>query len=201
YWNDPELTAARFCVRSVGDRPAERLYRSGDLARYRPDGAIEFFGRLDEQVKIRGHRVEPIEVENALSAHPSVREAVVVAREHAGNRQLVAYVALAPGHTVADGVLRSHLRRTLPDYMVPDFFVALDALPLTRNGKVDRSALPAPAAAGHSAPDTPRLSREERRVREIWQVVLRRDEIGVDDDFFDVGGHSLLATQLLSRLE
>ncbi len=201
YWNDPELTAARFYVRSVGDRRAERLYRSGDLARYRADGAIEFLGRLDEQVKIRGHRVEPVEIENALTAHPAVREAVVVAREHAGDRQLVAYVAPAPGHTVTDGALKSHLRRTLPDYMVPDLFVALDTLPLTPNGKVDRLALPAPAAPGHAAPGAPPLSPEERKVRDIWQRVLHHNDVGVDDDFFDVGGHSLLATQLLSRLE
>ena len=201
YWNDPQLTAAHFSVRSVGDRPAERLYRSGDLARYRADGAIEFLGRLDEQVKIRGHRVEPVEIENALTAHPVVREAVVVAREHAGNRQLVAYVVAAPGHTVTGGVLQGHLRRTLPDYMVPDRFVTLDTLPLTPNGKVDRLALPAPAAAGLSSPGAPPLSPEERRVRDIWQGVLHHDEVGVDDDFFDLGGHSLLATQLLSRLE
>jgi acyl carrier protein len=183
----------------MGAQPAERLYRSGDLARYRADGAIGF-GRLDSSER-SGHRVEPVEIENALTANPVVREAVVVARDHAGGRQLVAYVVAAPGHTVTGGMLQSHLRSTLPDYMVPDRYVPLDTLPLTPNGKVDRLALPAPAAAGLSFPGAPALSPEERRVRDIWQGVLHHDEVGVDDDFFDVGGHSLLATQLLSRLE
>ena len=201
YLDQPELTADRFVVRALGPRSAERLYRTGDLARYRPDGIVEFLGRLDDQVKIRGYRVEPGEIEAALGSDPSVRNVVVAARGEPGDRQLVAYVVTAPELGLDTAALQSHLRRRLPEYMVPADFVALDALPLTPNGKVDRQALPPPAAVvptvGHELP----LTSGERRVLEIWCRLLRRNRVGLDDNFFDVGGHSLLATQLLSRIE
>jgi len=201
YLNAPDLTAERFVTRTLGGRAAERLYRTGDRVRYRPDGAIEFLGRLDDQVKIRGYRVEPGEVEAALASHRTVRDVVVAARENGGDRELVAYVVPAPGHRIERGVLQTHLRLTLPDYMVPAVFVVLEALPLTPNGKVDRRALPAPSADAATITDELPASPEEQTLRDLWCRVLRRRDIGLDDDFFDVGGHSLLATQLLSRIE
>jgi len=201
YRNAPELTAQRFITRSVGARAAERLYRSGDLVRYRSDGTLEFLGRLDDQVKIRGYRVEPGEIEAALARHPSVRDVVVVARDDAGDRRLVAYVVPADGARVERDALQQHLRGTLPEYMVPAAFVALSALPLTASGKIDRRALP-PASAEVANPREPLpASPDERMLREIWCHVLKCDDVVLDEDFFNLGGHSLLATQLLSRIE
>ena len=201
YRSRPDLTDERFDVRSLAGRPAERLYRTGDLVRYRADGVIEFLGRLDEQVKIRGYRVEPGEIESALAQHPGVRAGVVVAREDDGDKHLVAYVVPAAGRGVEPAVLRSHLRQTLPEYMVPAAFVELDALPLTANGKVDRAALPAPRPAVAATADALPPAPEERMLMDMWCGLLRRDQVGLDDNFFDLGGHSLLATQLLSRIE
>ncbi len=201
YHARPELTAERFGPHPFSIEPGARLYRTGDLVRRRPDGAIEFLGRLDHQIKIRGFRVEPGEIESALLALPGVREAIVLAREDPApgggeGRRLVAYVA---GKATADG-LRKYLRERLPEYMVPSAFVVLEALPLNRNGKVDRQALPAPDRQGpwttYVAPRTP----AEEVLAGIWGEVLGIDRIGADDRFFDLGGHSLLATQVLSRV-
>ncbi|MEH0547421.1 amino acid adenylation domain-containing protein [Streptomyces sp. B21-105] len=202
YLGKPELTAAKFVPNPFGP-PGSRLYRTGDLGRWRPDGSLEFLGRLDHQVKVRGFRVELGEVEAVLLRHPDVARAVVVAREDApGVKRLVGYVVPAPG---ADrdlpARLRAHLAEAVPDYMVPSAFVALDAFPLTTTGKVDRGALPAPdlrtvldvdfAAAG---------SREEEALCGIFREVLEAERVGVDDDFFALGGHSLVAARTVARI-
>ncbi|HEX8904802.1 MAG TPA: amino acid adenylation domain-containing protein, partial [Longimicrobiaceae bacterium] len=197
YLGRPALTAERFTPNPFAATPGERLYRTGDRVRWRADGTLEYLGRLDHQVKVRGFRVEPGEVAAALRRHPAVREAVVVAREDApGERRLVAYLV---GQADAD-VLRAHLKETLPEYMVPSAFVAMEALPLTPNGKLDRAALPAPdlssAAERYVAPRTP----AEKVLAAIWAAVLQVERVGVHDGFFDLGGHSLLATRMLSRV-
>jgi amino acid adenylation domain-containing protein len=199
YLNRPALTAERFVPDPFGGA-GERLYRTGDLARFLPDGQVEFLGRIDHQVKVRGFRIELGEIESALLRHESVREAVVVAREAAaGDLRLVAYLSGDNVPPVTE--LRSHLKETLPEHMIPSMFVVLDALPLTPNGKVDRKALPAPEA---SRPDTgetyvaPRNPVEEV-LAGIWAEVLGVERVGVEDNFFDLGGHSLLVTQVVSR--
>ena len=199
YLNRPELTAERFLPDPFGAAPGARMYKTGDLARYRPDGSIEFLGRSDQQVKIRGFRIELGEIEAALGQHPAVREAVILAREDApGEKRLVAY---AVTHAATDE-LRRFLRDRLPEYMLPAVFVLLDALPLMPNGKIDRGALRAP---DRSRPElnkafvAPRGPTEEI-VAEIWAQLLDIERIGIHDNFFDLGGHSLLATQLMSRV-
>ncbi|HEU4556335.1 MAG TPA: amino acid adenylation domain-containing protein, partial [Longimicrobium sp.] len=197
YLDRPGLTAERFVPDPFGDVPGARLYRTGDLARWLADGRLEFLGRNDFQVKIRGFRIEPGEVEAALASHAAVREALVVAREdRPGDTRLVAYVV---GDVETDA-LREHLRRNLPDYMVPSAFVVLDRFPLNPNGKVDRKALPAPeygtAEETYVAPRTP----VEEMLAEIWAEVLRLERVGVEESFFDLGGHSLLATRVVSRI-
>ncbi|HYH47350.1 MAG TPA: condensation domain-containing protein, partial [Thermoanaerobaculia bacterium] len=177
----------------------ERLYRTGDLARRRPDGDIEFLGRVDQQVKIRGFRVEPAEVEAALARHPAVREAVVVAREMAGGKALVAYV-VAAGAAPTAAELREALGTTLPAYMVPSAFVALKALPLTPNGKVDRRALPEAVRQGPAEELTAPRTPIEELLAGVWAELLGLERVGADDSFFDLGGHSLLATRAVSRV-
>jgi amino acid adenylation domain-containing protein len=203
YLSRPELTAEKFIPDLFSDEPGARLYRSGDLARYLPDGNIEFLGRIDHQVKIRGFRVEPGEVEAVLGQHPEVREAVVMTREDAlGEKQLVTYIVPARKRAPKGGELRGHLKEKLPEYMVPTAFVTLEALPLTPNGKVDRRALPAPdpssfrAENAYAEPRTP----VEEALAGIWEEVLDVGRVGIHDDFFELGGHSLLATQLVSRV-
>jgi acyl carrier protein len=201
YYRRPELTAQRFLPNPFGGEDDKRLYRTGDRARFRADGTIEFLGRFDDQVKIRGFRIEPGEIEAALSQHPGVREAVVVAREdEPGQKRLVAYVVGKEG-MLGRSDLRGFLKEKLPEYMVPSAFVALEALPLTPNGKVDRLALPAPEGRpeleeGHVAPRTP----TEEVLSRIWAQVLGLDRVGVHDNFFELGGHSLLATRVVSRV-
>ncbi|MGW4062899.1 non-ribosomal peptide synthetase/MFS transporter [Amycolatopsis sp. NPDC004747] len=195
YHNRPELTAERFVLDPFH---GGRMYRTGDLASWRADGTIAFLGRLDHQVKLRGLRIELGEIEARLREQPGVADAVVLVREDTpGDKRLVGYVV---GEADA-GTLRTALKETLPDYMVPPSFVALDALPLTPNGKLDRKALPAPVAARDAStalvePSTPL----EVLLAEIWRDVLKVDELGVDDDFFDLGGHSMLATQVVARI-
>ena len=226
YLNRPDLTAERFIPmphsllaettapslppeadrrqHATPDTPyPPRLYNTGDLARYRPDGNIEFLGRIDHQVKIRGFRIELGEIEAVLRAHPALRETVVVAREdHSGNQRLVANVVADHMPAQTSHELRAFLERRLPAYMIPSAFVTLDALPLTPNGKVDRRALPAPeragqdAAAGFVAPKSPL----EELVAGIWAEVLGLERVGRHDNFFGLGGHSLLATRVVSRL-
>ena len=203
YLNRPDLTEARFIAHPFSGRPSERLYKSGDLARRLPDGDIAYLGRLDDQVKIRGFRVELGEIEAALCRHRSIREAVVLACEDgAGDRRLVAYVVTAPEVSLAVPEVRRFLKETLPDYMVPGAFVFLDVLPLTKHGKVDRRALPAPPAERSEAKAVvaPRDSLEQR-LTSLWESVLEVHPVGIRDNFFDLGGHSLSALRLMAEIE
>ena len=202
YLNRPELTAERFIYHSFDGEPAQRLYRTGDLARYLPDGNIEFLGRTDNQIKIRGFRVELGEIEAVLAQHPRVREAIVIAGEDSnGDKRLVAYIVPRQSAPTTNE-LRAHLKAKLPDYMVPSALVFLDSLPLTPNGKVDHSALPSP---DRDAADSKQLyvapgNASEQAIADIWVEILGVKRIGVHDNFFDLGGHSLKATQVVSRL-
>ncbi len=200
YWNRPEQTAERFVPDPFSNPEEDRLYRSGDLARYRPDGNLEFVGRRDDQVKIRGFRIELAEVEAVLQECAGLREVSVVAREDVpGDKRLVAYVV--PGREPASAEsLRRVAKETLPDYMVPSAFVKMESLPRTANGKVDRGRLPEPGRSREPVefvePSTP----HERAVAGIFAELLRVERVGANENFFDLGGHSLLATQLVSRL-
>ncbi|REK29491.1 MAG: amino acid adenylation domain-containing protein [Planctomycetota bacterium] len=201
YLNRPDLTAERFIPHPFSECEGDRLYKTGDLVRYRHDGTVEYLGRTDHQVKIRGFRIEPGEIEVALSAHPLVKQAVVVAREdRPGDPKLVAYL-VAENRGVETGELRQALGRSLPDYMIPSAFVVLDAFPLTPNGKVDRRNLPAPQEDARPPEEylAPRSPVEETLCT-IWSDVLGVRRIGVRDDFFALGGHSLLATRVAARL-
>ncbi|XXY54893.1 amino acid adenylation domain-containing protein [Sorangium sp. So ce269] len=201
YHHRPELTAERFVPDPFSAAPGARLYRTGDLARHRPDGAIEFLGRLDHQVKIRGLRVELGEIEARLLHHPGVGEAVVLARDEAhGGKRLVAYVTGRQGAAPEPASLRAWLAEALPDYMVPAPILVLERLPLSPNGKVDRRALPAPdAATATHRPYVPPRTDEERILAEIWAEVLHRDRIGIEDNFFELGGDSIVTLQVIAR--
>ncbi|HLL46877.1 MAG TPA: amino acid adenylation domain-containing protein, partial [Longimicrobiaceae bacterium] len=201
YLGRPGLTAERFVPDALSGEPGARLYRTGDRVRWRPDGRLEFLGRADAQVKVRGFRIEPGEVEAELARHPAVRECAVVAHEdEPGAVRLVAYVAPAEGGQAPDAAeLRRFLGATLPAYMVPAAFVVLDTFPLTPSGKLDRRALPAPDGYGADTGGAPRTPVEEI-VAGIFAEVLRLEAVGIHDGFFDLGGHSLLATQAMSRL-
>ncbi|RKH77400.1 amino acid adenylation domain-containing protein, partial [Corallococcus sp. AB045] len=200
YAGRPGLTAERFVPDAFSGEEGARLYRTGDVVRWRTDGQLDFVGRIDAQVKVRGFRIELGEVENALRAAPAVKDAVVLAREESpGDKRLVAYVV---GEALDITALRAHLKQHLPEYMVPAAFVSMETLPLTSNGKVDRKALPAPDAsvlrASHvyEAPATPL----EEKLAALWSEVLRVPTVGRTDNFFELGGHSLLATQLVARV-
>ena len=203
YLNQPELTAERFIPDPFSSEAEARLYKSGDIGRWRADGVVEFLGRCDSQVKIRGFRIELGEVESALAGCAGVREAIVVAREDdSGDKRLVAYVVAHESHALGAADLRAQLQETLPAYMVPASFVTLETLPLNANGKVDRGALPLPDA-NRAALDTayvaPRTATEEL-LAGIWAEVLGIDRVGIHDNFFELGGHSLLAVRLAQRL-
>ncbi|HEX2188160.1 MAG TPA: amino acid adenylation domain-containing protein, partial [Longimicrobiaceae bacterium] len=199
YLGRPDLTAAQFVPDAFSGEAGARLYRTGDRARRLPDGALEFLGRTDAQVKVRGFRVEPGEVEAALRAHPAVREAVVVARDEGpGERRLVAY-HVPDGGGAGEADLRAWLRERLPEHMVPSALVEIEALPLTPTGKVDRRALPAPEPRQEAEPAAPRTPTEEV-LAGIFAEVLRLPRVGTDRSFFDLGGHSLLATRVVSRV-
>jgi acyl carrier protein len=200
YLHRAELTAERFVPDGSGSIPGARLYRTGDIARWREDGNLEYVGRRDQQAKIRGYRVELGEIEAAVRQQAGVREAAALMREDVpGDRRLVAYV-VGEGLT-AEG-LQQALRTSVPDYMVPTAFVWLDALPLTANGKVDRGRLPAPSGERpalvqeYTAPRTP----DEETLARIWSEVLRLDRVGIHDNFFALGGHSLTAMQVIARV-
>src|SRR5215217_128481 len=216
YLRRPELTAEKFVPHPYSTEPGARLYRTGDLVRYVSDGNIEFLERMDQQVKVRGFRIEPGEIEAALQDHPAVRQSLVIAHEETpGERQLVAYVVTdphfqPPHETPENGTfvhqlvpqLRNWLRARLPDYMTPANFVVLDELPLNANGKIDRRALPVPDTARHVVEETfisPRTP-EEEKIAEIWAEVLDVRPISAEANFFDLGGHSLLATRVVSRI-
>ncbi|HWK88466.1 MAG TPA: amino acid adenylation domain-containing protein, partial [Longimicrobium sp.] len=202
YLGRPGLSAERFAPDPFAGDPAARMYRSGDRARWLEDGTLEFLGRLDEQVKVRGFRIEPGEVETALHEHPAVRECAVIAREDVpGERRLVAYVAGPDAEALRAAELRGFLKERLPDYLVPSAFVVMDAIPVTPNGKLDRRALPAPEAprpsaeAASAAPRTP----VERVLAEAWAEVLRLERVGIHDNFFALGGDSILSIQVIAR--
>jgi len=192
------LSAERF-VADPFDERGGRLYRTGDLVRWTGDGQLEYLGRIDHQVKVRGFRIESGEVEALLLAQPEIREAVVVAKDGPGGARLVGYVSAMEGQTIDPGTLRERLSRTLPDYMVPSTLVVLEAVPLNANGKVDRKALPEPELAGSEQYEPPRGEVEDALAR-IWAEVLNVEQVGRRDNFFELGGHSLLAAMLISRL-
>jgi natural product biosynthesis luciferase-like monooxygenase protein len=203
YLKRPELTAERFVPDPFGPAGAT-IYRTGDRARYSPDGTVAFIGRDDHQVKLRGYRIELSEIETILAEHASVRQAVAVVRaDEFGDARLVAYVVPAPGAEPGASELRRHLQAWLPDYMIPAAIVTLDALPLTPNGKLDRKALPAPDGAtverapAFVAPQT----QTEKELADIWGEILRLEGVGLHDNFFDLGGHSLQVVRVVSRIE
>ena len=197
YHRRPDLTAERFVVNPFDEVGVSRLYKTGDAARYRADGEIEFLGRLDHQVKIRGFRIELGEVETVLRQNPSVAETVVVARIDESDRQrLVAYVVCEDSEPNVERLIR-FLRDRLPDYMVPTAFVVLDSLPLTVRGKLDRDALPMPEGSSHDF-EAPRNERE-RILAELWSAVIGVDRVGIHDNFFELGGDSILSIQIISR--
>jgi amino acid adenylation domain-containing protein len=206
YLNRPELTAQRFLPDPFSATPGARLYRTGDLGRWRPDGAIEYLGRNDHQIKIRGFRIELGEIESQLLQHPQVKEAVVLAREdEPGDKRLLAYVTVRnlseTGSDSCTSELREHLKRLLPDQMIPNAFVILQNFPLTPNGKLDRRALPAPdsnsyVSRRYQAPQGP----VEEMLARIWSETLKVERLGRDDDFFEQGGHSLLGMKLIEKV-
>jgi acyl carrier protein len=201
YLGRAEVTAEKFVPHPYSGKAGARLYRTGDIGRYRVDGEIEYQGRRDQQVKVRGFRIELGEVEAVLRQHTGIREAVVLAREdEPGDKRLVAYVVWEREVGVSE--LREWLKQQLPEYMVPAGYVWLAELPLTANGKVDRGALPAPEGTRPELADSyvaPRTAIEEV-VAGIWSEVLKVERVGVHDNFFELGGHSLLATQVISKL-
>jgi acyl carrier protein len=197
----PELTAERFIPDPWSTYPGERLYKTGDLARYLEDGTLEFLGRIDQQVKLRGYRIEPGEIETVLCQYPAVREAVVLLREDIpGDQRLVAYVVSESA--ISQNQVRAYLSARLPAYMLPSAVVALERMPTTPNGKLDRRALPAPTAVRSELEEcyvSPRTPIEELIAGTLAEV-LGVERVGIYDDFFALGGHSLLAMQLVSRL-
>ncbi|HEX2091425.1 MAG TPA: amino acid adenylation domain-containing protein [Longimicrobiaceae bacterium] len=201
YGGRPELTAEKFVPDSFSGEPGARLYRTGDRVRWLADGSLEFQGRTDHQVKVRGYRIEPGEIENVLLRHPAVDSVVVMVREdEPGDRRLAAYLVPPAGARVPGAAeLREHIRASLPEYMVPSAFVALDAFPLTPTGKIDRNALPAPERGGerrgYIAPRTP----VEATLAQTWAEVLRVERVGVHDNFFELGGDSILSIQVVAR--
>jgi amino acid adenylation domain-containing protein len=205
YMNRPDLTAERYVPDAFGSVEGERLYRTGDRVRYLPDGTVEFLGRVDHQLKIRGFRVELGEIKALLAEHPAIREAFVLAREDVpgGAQRLVAYlVASQDEEPPTGGELRGYLKERLPDYMIPSAFVFLEAMPLTPNNKVDHRALPAPEQTRPELEVEFMASRTpvEEALASLWTYILGVEQIGINDNFFELGGHSLLATQVISRV-
>lgn len=203
YLNRPELSAARFLRNPFSADPGARMYKTGDLGHYLPDGQIAFLGRADEQVKIRGYRIEPDGIATVLEKHPAVQSAVVTAREDAGSeKRLVAYIVPAAGAEAGEAELREFVQARMPEYMVPAVFVTLESLPVTPNGKVDRAALPAPDESNtlRGEPFVAPRNTVEERLAAIVANLLGLKQVGVNDNFFLLGGHSLLGTQLIARV-
>jgi amino acid adenylation domain-containing protein len=203
YMGRADLTAEKFVPHPLAVKPGSRLYRTGDFGRRLPDGGIQFVGRADQQLKVRGFRVEPMEIERTICEHPGVWQAVVTAREDsAGDVQLMAYLATGRGDAAPIAGLRRFLKDRLPGHMIPAVFVKLAAMPLTRNGKIDRSALPDPGTARPEmdSPFVPASSPVEVELAGIWAAVLEVERVGIHDNFFDLGGHSLSAFRLVSRV-
>lgn len=201
YLKEPDRTAATFVPDPFSDSPDARLYKSGDQARYLPDGTIEFLGRIGHMLKIRGFRIEPGEIQSVLNRHTTVAQSTVTAHnfDEIGT-QLVAYVVPRPGRAFDAEALRDHVRQHLPDYMVPPFIVALDEMPLNTNGKVDRKALPIPVVSQAQREIVEPATPTERTLVEMWKSLLKLEAVSVTDNFFEVGGHSLLALQLFARI-
>jgi amino acid adenylation domain-containing protein len=203
YINRPALSAEKFIPNPFDDEAGGRLYKTGDRARYLPDGQIDFLGRIDNQVKVRGYRIEPEEIEQVFKQHPSVMDIVVIVREDTpGDKRLVAYLVARPGQTLEMSELRNFGKEKLPQYMMPSAFVVLQSLPLNPSGKVDRKALPEPdkGEATTDAPYLPPQTELERIVTGIWQQVLKIEHVSLNDNFFDLGGHSLLMIQVQGKL-
>jgi amino acid adenylation domain-containing protein len=203
YLNNPAETAEKFLSDPFAENPDERMYRTGDLARWTEDGNAEFLGRIDNQVKILGHRIEPGEIETVLTMHPEVKHVSVVAQtDESGTKRLIAYYACSSEAGPTPRELRQFLQGKLPQYMVPSLFVVLESLPLSTNGKVDRSALPAPVfgAADVASAEAP-TNEMDKTVLDLWRRVLRVERVGLDDNFFDIGGDSLLLVAVHSNLQ
>ncbi len=203
YLNRPELTAERFIKHPWSRDPGARLYKTGDLARYLPDGQLAFLGRSDDQIKLRGYRIEPGEIVAALNQHPAIGASVVVAREDPPEeKRLVAYIVADAETPLTPGILQEHLLTRLPDYMVPAVFVRLEALPVTPNGKIDKAALPTPEPANmlHEEPNSAPETLIESKIAEIVSSLLHVEQVGADDNFFMLGGHSMLGIQLVTRI-
>ena len=203
YANRPDLTSEKFIANPYSALPGDRMYKTGDLCRYLADGNIEYLGRIDHQVKVRGFRIELGEIEAVLREHASIRDCIVLVREHAGEKTIVAWYIAGEGREVSADDLRQHIARSLPDYMVPGFFIALHAFPLTPNGKIDRRALPDVDIENrrrHTRFVSPR-NRLESYLAEVWKEVLGISRISMYDNFFDLGGNSLKAAVLINRLQ
>jgi len=201
YLSDEKLTCERFITNPFTNDPADRLYRTGDLGRYLPDGNVEHAGRADRQIKIRGFRIEPGEIEAALTKHPDVREAAVIAHRDERDCSLGAYIVRAQSAELTPATLRDWLAEKLPAYMIPSSIVMIEALPLTPNGKLNRCALPSPEPSKKITEFDRPFSANEEALALIWKEVLRLDHIGINDNFFELGGHSLLAVRLFALLE
>ena len=203
YFKRPDLTEEKFIPDPFSDHPGARLYRTGDIGRYKVTGEIEFLGRVDHQIKLRGHRIEPGEIETALRKHPLLKEAAVRVWENSANdKRLAAYVVGVNGELPGAEALRRFLEEQLPAVLVPSTFTVLNALPLTPNGKVDRKALPEPQldrSAIHARFVAPATT-IERKIAGVWQKLLKIEQVGLHDNFFDLGGHSLLAVQAQAQL-
>jgi amino acid adenylation domain-containing protein/non-ribosomal peptide synthase protein (TIGR01720 family) len=200
YLKRPDLTAARFVPDPFSPEPGGRLYRTGDLVRYRSDGSLDFVGRADHQVKLRGYRIEPGEIESRLESHPQIEQAAVLAREdEPGEKRLVAYAVRRAGSSVTVGELRDRLAEALPGYMVPSAFVFLESMPLSPNGKIDHRALPAPEATDRETDYEAPRTKAEATLSQIWSDVLRVERVGIRDNFFELGGDSILSIQIVAR--
>jgi acyl carrier protein len=203
YHNRPDLTAEKFLPSPFSRDRGGRMYKTGDVGRFRTDGAIEFVGRIDNQVKVRGYRIELGEIEAILKSHPNVADCAVVLRDDAdGERKIVAYVASGTGEEPTPAELKTYVRELIPEYMVPATIVLMKSMPLTVNGKLDRSALPAPDDKRPEIGEARVAPRNdgERKLARIWSQLLGLNDVGVRDNFFNIGGHSLLGIELLSEV-